>query len=132
MDESQSKSWVEGYIQALEAKNAKAVVALFSENGTYEIVDPFKEWTDYGLILRGRSEYCEWLEGFFESFKQWRFFEHEILSATTGQAIIHIRAYWDNVSSNEQLGCDMVHLVTLDSNNLCTYLRDWSRVRSKG
>ena len=131
MDTIQTKAWMEAFYQALKARDARATVSLFSEDSTYEIVDPFEEWTDYGLILRGRSEYYDWLEGYFAGFERWRVFEYEILSSKPGQEIGHLRVYWNNSSSNEQLGCDMIHLATLDSSNLCTSLRDWSRVRSR-
>lgn len=131
MDSTPMKSWMEAYFQAVKSKDAQTLAAFFSEDATYEIVDPFEEWVDYGSYVMGRREIHQWFENFFQGAEEWHLLKSEVLSATPDLGIGHLRLNWVNTSSKEQMACDFIILVTLDSNNLCTSIRDWSRVRAK-
>ncbi len=125
-------AWFQDYFLAVEARDVETCIALFSEDATYEMVDPFEEWTSYGQFMRGRSEIKAGFEGFLRSMRGWDLFEHEVLSATADLGIAHVRQHWVNSDSGEEIRCDNIILVKLNSDNLCTSIRDWSRVRARG
>ena len=125
------KSWMDAYFRALENKDAETMATLFSEDATYEIIDPFDKWIDYGLYLDGRSKIHKWFENFFNGTEKWRVLKSDVLSTTPDLGIGNCRLNWVNISSKEHMACDFILLVTLDSDHLCTSFRDWARVRAK-
>lgn len=127
----QMKTWFESYFQAIESQDADAFAAHFSENATYEIVDPFQEWLDYGVYLEGRAAIHEFFDGLVKNSRNFRMLGSEVLSTSPKMGIAHLKLSWLNKSTNEDYACDYIILVRLDSHNLCTSIRDWSRVRSR-
>ena len=63
MGTNQINDWFASFFQAIENQDVDANAAQFSEQATYEVVDPFQEWVNYGVYLKGRSKIFDFFEG---------------------------------------------------------------------
>jgi hypothetical protein len=133
MDARPVLSWIDAYIEALEALDAKAFAEMFREDSIYQEIDPFDEYPagGAGQNLTGQAEVFERYDQFMRAIEQYRVHDSEILSVTPEQGVGRLRVTWVNSASKRKWACDWIYRVTLDSDGRCSSFREWHVVRSK-
>jgi hypothetical protein len=110
------KSWLDAYGKAWESRDAEAASALYAENSTYQIT-PFVE------PMRGRKAIFEYWSNVARTEENVKF-GHEILVANRELNIARWSAFVI-VPQGLKTKLDGVFVISLDSQGLCTSLREW-------
>ena len=111
------KSWLEAYGKAWESRDAEAAAALYAENGTYQVT-PFVE------PMRGRKAIFEYWSNVARTEEKIQF-EYGILVASRELNIARWSASLVIVPQGLKTKLDGVFVISLDSQGLCTSLREW-------
>jgi hypothetical protein len=111
------KSWLDAYGKAWESRDAEAAAALYTENGTYQVT-PFVE------PMRGRKAIFEYWSNVARTEENVKF-GHEILVASRALNIAKWSASFVIVPQGLKTKLDGVFVISLDTQGLCTSLREW-------
>ena len=117
MDRSSFKSWLDAYGRAWEARAPEAAAALYASDATYQVT-PFAE------PMRGRAAILDYWSHVAET-EQEVDFGYRILAVTAQCGIAHWWASFVRVPPGVDTKLDGIFVISLDSQNLCTQLREW-------
>jgi SnoaL-like domain len=117
MNREDLHQWLEAYGRAWESLDAGAAAELFSEDATY-LETPFIE------PARGRGAILEYWKNVARSQENVRF-DFEILSFDEARAFAHWRSTFVRLPMGHHLELDGIFLLTFDTLNRCTSLREW-------
>lgn len=111
------KSWLDAYGRAWESRDPKAAVALFAEDGTYQVT-PFLQ------PMRGHQAIFDYWAGVARTEENIQF-GYEILLAAPE---INIARWWASFVIAPQglpTKLDGIFLISLDDKGRCKSLREW-------
>jgi len=117
------KSWLDAYGQAWENRNPETAAALFTEDGSYQVM-PFLE------PMRGRKAIFEYWSEVARTEENIRF-EYEILVAKSDLNIARWSASFVIVPQGLQTQLDGIFLISLDEEGRCRSLREWWHKQQK-
>ncbi len=112
------RTWLEAYGRAWEEQDPEQVVALFSDDATYQET-PFSE------PLRGRAAIQEyWRRAVVQAQKQVQF-GFEILAIRENLAFASWDSSFTRISTGKRVYLDGIFVLNFDDHNLCRELREW-------
>jgi hypothetical protein len=117
------KSWLDAYGQAWENRNPETAAALFTEDGSYQVM-PFLE------PMRGRKAIFEYWSEVARTQENIRF-AYEILVANAELNIARWSASFVIVPPGLQTQLDGIFLISLDEEGRCRSLREWWHKQQK-
>ena len=117
------KSWLDAYGQAWENRNPETAAALFTEDGSYQVM-PFLE------PMRGRKAIFEYWSEVARTQENIRF-AYEILVANAELNIARWSASFVIVPQGLQTQLDGIFLISLDEEGRCRSLREWWHKQQK-
>src|SRR5216684_4077168 len=110
-------AWLEKYGRAWEARDAKAAVELYAEDGTYQV-------TPFVAQMRGRAAIFEYWTKVAQTEEQIQF-GYEILAVTPEQGIAQWWASFTIVPQGLRTKLDGIFVIALDGQGKCTQLQEW-------
>jgi SnoaL-like domain len=121
MTEDMLRSWLDAYGRAWEARDLKAVVALFAEDGTYQ-ESPFVE------PMRGRPAIAaHWSRATGPHTNV--HFEYEVLALDSNQGIARWCCSFVRVPAKASLELDGIFVLQFDREGGCKSLREWRHLQ---
>ena len=117
MDISPFQQWLDAYGSAWRTRNPQAAVALYTDDGTYQVT-PFLE------PLHGRQAILDYWTEITRTAENISF-AYEILTVTERFGITHWRASFVRTPPGLPTKLDGIFVIRLNAEGKCTSLREW-------
>lgn len=117
MNRESFQHWLQAYGRAWEQRDARSAAELYAADATYQET-PFTE------PLRGREQILKYWLNVCRT-QQDVHFGFEILAVTEESGLAHWWASFLRTPPGKRLSLDGIFLITLDSENRATSLREW-------
>jgi ketosteroid isomerase-like protein len=117
MDISPFQQWLDAYGSAWQTRNPQAAVALYTDDGTYQVT-PFLE------PLRGSQAILDYWTEITRTVENISF-AYEILTVTEQFGIAHWQASFVRTPRGLPTKLDGIFVIRLNAEGKCTSLREW-------